>query len=147
MENELSKETLAAIQRGLDDVKAGRVTDGPEVFRQLKTDLYFESHVTLEPVFGDRLERLKEIAKQYSFRVADLVMQKNIADAGTPHEKDSFCTSRSKEWRVIESRTRYFVNALLSDGFKVYRYKIENTLVDSKIKDDMGLGVQGTHGA
>lgn len=144
MERELSEETLASIKRGLDDIKAGRVTDGPEVFRQLKTNLYFEAHVTLEPVFDTRLERLKEIAKQYHFRVADLVMQKNAADAGTPHGKDSFCTSRSKEWRVIESRTRYFVNALMSEGFKVYRYKIENTLVDSKITDAMALGVKGT---
>jgi hypothetical protein len=150
MENELSKETLEAIRRGLEDIKAGRVTEGPEVFRQIKTTtkyqtgLYFEAHVTLEPVFDDRLEFLRQVAKQYHFRVADLLMQKSASGEATPSQKDSFCTARSKEWRVIESRTRYFVNALRSRGFKVYRYKIENTIVDSKIHDEMELGVQGT---
>lgn len=147
---ELSQETIESIRRGLEDIKAGRVTDGPEVFKQIKTTtqyvtgLYFEAHVTLEPVFDDRLAFLKTIAQQYHFRVADLLMVKKAGDAGEPNAKDSFCTSRSKEWKIIESRTRYFVNALRSRGFKVYRYKIENTIVDSKIHDEMELGVEGT---
>lgn len=140
MQNEeLSQEALEAIRRGLEDVKAGCLFKQIKTTTKYQTGLYFEAHVTLEPVFEDRLEFLKAIAQQYHFRVADLLMQKSPSGEATPSQKDSFCTSRSKEWKIIESRTRYFVNALRSRGFKVYRYKIENTIMDSKIHDEMEI--------
>lgn len=42
---------------------------------QWRSALYFEAHVTIEPVFErKRLDKLTEIARRHHFRVADLLM-------------------------------------------------------------------------
>lgn len=99
------------------------------------TELYFESHVTIEPVFGDRLSELKCIATQQGFRVADLIMKKGVGETPTPNQEDTFCTGRSKDWNTMKGKTYLFVTILQECGFKVYRYKIENTLLDSRVED------------
>lgn len=77
--------------------------------------LYHESHVTIEPVFDERLERLKQLCNEHGFRVTDLLMQKRTA--------------------ALESRMFAFVAALRDEGFKVWRYKIEDVVLDSKVDD------------
>lgn len=39
---------------------------------------YYESHITIEPVFDDKLELASNIAIKYKFKVASLLMQKRI---------------------------------------------------------------------
>lgn len=97
------------------------------------SNLYYESHITIDPVFGQDLENFKKLCNDYDFRVAKLLMEK------TPSVKDSFCTSRSNLYTDIVSRTIDLVKDLQESGFKVRRYKIEDTLVDSKIKDKYEL--------
>ena len=94
------------------------------------SNLYYESHITIDPVFYDRLEEFKTIAARYNYRVTELLMVKE--DQST---KDSFCTSRSKNYTQITNDTISLVDMLQRKGFKVLRYKIEDTLVDSKIED------------
>ena len=101
------------------------------------TELYFESHVTVDPLKGLDLYRFKRVCDEYGFRVADLVMIKKGKDKKS--ERDSFCTTRGKNFVNIELRTMNLVNACKRQGIKVRRYKIENTLVDSKINDEYGL--------
>ena len=93
------------------------------------TNLYYESHITIDPVHEDELKTFKKLAAKYNFRVAKLLMEK------TPSTIDAFCTSHSKDYTQIVNDTICLVEALLGEGFHVRRYKIEDTLVDSKIED------------
>lgn len=103
----------------------------------MNSKLYYEAHITVEPVFGDRLEHFTKIARIFNFRVADLLMQKRKEDKPERSKFDTFCTSRSKSYAEIEANTLNMVDLLLSEGFKVYRYKIEDTILDSKIDDSV----------
>jgi len=134
----------------------------------LETQLYFEAHVTIEPVFDDPCEvcqgcgvvppgrectvcngegkltssdlgAVKQIAKSHGFKVADLLMQKRKADTQERSKDDTFCTARSKSYEDIHGRTVGLIVDLKSAGFKVWRYKIEDTVLDSKYSDVLGL--------
>ena len=91
------------------------------------TDLYFEAHVTTEPVSGGRLAALREVAGKFGFRVANLVMMR---DFDVPNDNDAFMTGRSDTYDGLEIRVLLLTNALRHAGFVVRRYKIENTLLD-----------------
>lgn len=97
--------------------------------------LYLESHITLEPVFNEDLDTVKEIVHTYGFKVADLLMQKRLEDKPERSKFDTFCTSRGKEWDKIHSNTIQCVDELLLRGFKVWRYKIEDTLLDIRLSE------------
>lgn len=99
-----------------------------------KTDLYFESHITIEPVFDERLEALKVIVENYGFKVADLLFKKRKEDTPIRSSYDTFCTSRDKDYNTILNNTMDCVSYLEYSEFKVWRYKIENTLVDVRTK-------------
>lgn len=102
------------------------------------TSLYFEAHVTLDPVFGNTREHAADIAKRHGFKLADLIMRKREGGPSVPHAEDTFMTARSVTWEDIRVRTIRVVEALRDSGFSVRRYKVENTLVDSKAKGGMG---------
>lgn len=94
------------------------------------TNLYYESHITIDPVYEDGLEKFKEISAKYNFTVTKLKTTSTI---------DAFCTSRSKDYTQVVNDTICLVEALLDNGFHVCRYKIEDTIVDSQIEDRYGL--------
>ncbi|MBI4120771.1 MAG: hypothetical protein HY457_00745 [Parcubacteria group bacterium] len=96
---------------------------------------YYEAHVTVEPIFGKRLEKFIELCKRYEFHVATLLMQKRKSDTPKRSKNDSFCTGRSISYSEIETRMLSLVDALRAAGFKVWRYKIESTLLDSRYDD------------
>jgi hypothetical protein len=100
---------------------------------------YYEAHVTIEPVFDGRLETAKLVAEGWKFKVADLLMKKREADTETRSSKDTFMTSHSKELEDITNRTIEVVRQLKLKGFKVWRYKIEDTVLDSRIQDELHL--------
>lgn len=101
----------------------------------MKSRLYYEAHVTLKPVPEEvRDGILREIAHINGFRVAKLLMQK-----GGPCTEDAFCTARDSDYETIRCRTVAMVQRLLSAGFTVRRYKIEDTLIDSKMGDEWDL--------
>lgn len=96
---------------------------------------YYEAHVTVEPVFDSDLERFKVICHDYKFRVANLLMQKRKEDTEERSKNDSFCTGRGISYTDIERRMMALVERLEKEGFKVWRYKIESTLLDSRYDD------------
>lgn len=97
--------------------------------------LYFEAHVTIEPVFDERLEEFKRVARAYGFVVADLFIQKKRLDTPERSNKDTFCTGRSKNLESILSDTKCLVADLKELNLEVWRWKIEDILVDVRLKD------------
>ncbi len=99
---------------------------------------YFESHVTLEPVLDEeRLVVLRAAAEGYGFHVATLLMQKRPADTPERSQNDSFCTARGVSYSDLHDQTVNFCRSLEEQGFKVWRYKIESTLLDSRYDDSI----------
>lgn len=100
--------------------------------RRGRSDLYYECHVTFEPVFGDQLERLREVCAEHQFRVADLLMRKRPRATAQRSRDDTFATGRSRDYEALVMRMAQLVRAAQTAGFKVWRYKIEDTLLDSR---------------
>lgn len=101
--------------------------------------LYYECHITIEPVFDDRLKYFKQLCRDYHFRVADLLMQKRQLDLPTRSQYDTFCTGRHIDKQVLMDRMVELIQLLSEQGFDVWRYKIEDTLIDSKHTDSLKL--------
>lgn len=95
--------------------------------------LYYEAHITVEPVFEERHARFVEVCRKYRFRVATLLMQKRKDDTPERSKDDSFCTGRDVMYDDLKGRTLDLVAALVRDGFKVWRYKIEAALLDEHV--------------
>ena len=105
----------------------------------MKSLLYYECHVTIEPVFDRRLDNCKRLCAVWGFNVADLLMQKRAEDSEERSKHDTFATSRGVDYDELQARMITLVMILQEHGFKVWRYKIEDTIVDSKIKDELNL--------
>lgn len=105
----------------------------------MKAKYYFESHITIEPVFGEQLEQIKEICKEFDFKVAELLMKKREDDTEERSKFDTFATGHGKDLDVIKYRTKTLAEKLISAGFKLWRYKIEDTLLDSRFEDTLNI--------
>ena len=66
------------------------------------------------------------ICAEFGFKVAKLTMEKG------PNQKDSFTTGRDKDIERLIDRTNKLLVSLLSNGFHVWRSKIENCIYDTK---------------
>jgi len=98
--------------------------------------LYYEVHVTIEPVIGSRLDEFKKLCKQWGFRVADLLMVKNRGTTAERSDKDQFCTGRfNTNGQAMHSMKRLVADLGLY-GFQVWRYKIEAVIFDKRVKHD-----------
>lgn len=91
------------------------------------TELYFETHITIDPVSEDQEVELKVQVSSFGFRVAELYMKKDERST-----LDSFMTTRGISYEDIHLRTMACIEFLIDKGYNVRRYKIENTLVDVK---------------
>jgi|SRR6478609_1449828 len=103
----------------------------------MTTSLYYESHVTFEPVFDERLELLRRLCDVNEFRVAELLMQKRPDDTPERSKYDTFCSGRDEDATKLTTRMLSLVASAQGMGFKVWRYKIENVILDSKIDDTL----------
>lgn len=92
------------------------------------TNLYFETHITIDPVDENQELLLKWLVAPYGFRVAELYMKK-----GGRSRLDSFMTTRGTNYEDVSSRTLQCVEELINEGYNVRRYKIENTLLDIRL--------------
>lgn len=99
------------------------------------TELYFECHVTIEPVFDEHLDIFKAICRKWGFRVAELLMKKRKDDTAERSQYDTFCTGRGKDYEDLHVRMMCVVCDSQAAGLKVWRYKIENTLIDVRLKE------------
>lgn len=95
---------------------------------------YYECHVTLEPVFDERLEQLQALAKQYGFQVAKLLLKRRASDTEKRSSKDSFCTYKCIEYVPTKIVMDNFVSVLRREGFQVWRQKIEAVVYDERTK-------------
>lgn len=98
--------------------------------------IYYECHITLAPVFGEELDRLKGITEFHRFKVADLLMQRHKHEKPELSKKDSFCTGRDVSYDTLFSRMMECSNAMTQNGFQVWRRKIEAVLWDEKFKKE-----------
>lgn len=105
----------------------------------MRAKLYYEAHVTIDPVFGEIRAHARQIATTYGFRLAKLIMRKHEADGETPAQDDTFMTGHAVESENIIARLKALVAHLHERGFKVRRYKIEDTILDSRSEDELGL--------
>ncbi len=95
---------------------------------------YYECHITIAPT--EDHAAVENIGKNYGFRMAKLLMEKDGRLA--PHNKDMFFSARSKSLLDIKTRMLDFLEMLQNYcEIPVYRYKIESTLIDSR--EDMFL--------
>jgi len=96
--------------------------------------LNYEAHITIEPIFDDeKRQNLNQILLSNGFRLAELLMKKRTDDTPERSQYDSFCTARSDSALELHDRTRACVKTLQDKGFTVYRYKLEETLIDVRI--------------
>lgn len=95
--------------------------------------LYYESHITIDPVFDERLAVLKEVAAFYGFHVADLILRKSRKDPEKPHQDDSFLTGRDKNRVHLEHRMDLLIEGLQDRDFVIRRKKIEAALIDERL--------------
>lgn len=104
--------------------------------------LYYEVHVTIEWSNDvlNQLDGLKILAKRHGFHMGDLLLMKREEQRS---HKDVFFTCRNERYVSAEKAMTDFCDALTGAGFSVIRYKIEDTLLDSKIDDKLGLLYRG----
>jgi len=97
--------------------------------------LYYEAHVTIEPVFDEDLLNFIFICKEHKFYVATLLMQKR-KDATEERSKcDSFCTSHGQDPNELKKRMFALLDDLKKESYQVWRYKIEIISLDSRYDD------------
>lgn len=94
---------------------------------------YYESHITIEPVFGSRLQMFKNICSVFSFKAADLLMQKDRKETAKRSAKDTFCTGRDKDFENLKNRMECLALHLRFENFQVWRCKIEAVLIDERV--------------
>lgn len=101
--------------------------------------LYLEAHITIEPVFDERRGQAARIASAHNFKLAELLMHKERKVSAERSDKDTFMTGHSRYRSDLFDRTRNLVSRLQEAGFQVWRYKIEDTLLDSRTNDVWNL--------
>jgi hypothetical protein len=90
---------------------------------------YYECHITIEPVEGDRLTSFSDHCKDYGFKVATLLMQKSLQRSTL----DSFTTGKDKDYYHLKDRMYDLIAVLRKSNFDIRRYKIEAIILDSKL--------------
>jgi hypothetical protein len=100
---------------------------------------YYECHITIAPVFDCRLEEAKDIASGHGFKVASLLMKKREIDQPTVSMYDTFMTGHSKDIVKLKQSMLLLISDLMSAGFTIYRYKIEDIIIDSRIHDEYSI--------
>lgn len=99
----------------------------------LPEPLYYESHITIEPVFDERLELFSLLCSKHRFKPAKLLFQKREHDTPERSTKDSFCTGHGKDYDGLKQRMELLVKDLKENNFKIWRQKIESVLYDFKM--------------
>lgn len=104
-----------------------------------KSDLYYECHITIDPVFGEERDRLARIIKPFKFKLAKLVMKKSKGDEYKDSQLDTFMTGHGKYYSKLKVRMVNCIEVAKIEGYNIRRYKIEDTIIDSKHEDLLEL--------
>lgn len=66
-------------------------------------------------------------------------MQKRENDTVERSKNDTFITGHSTFYHEIEERMRHLLTSLKLSKFKIWRYKIEQVVIDSRTSDDYNI--------
>lgn len=94
--------------------------------------LPFECHITVEPVFDERLELFDNLCKPFQFKAAKLFMQKSRQETPERSNKDTFATGHTKTYEEALEKIMNLKNILIQHGYKVWRCKIEQIILDER---------------
>lgn len=103
---------------------------GTLVDRSDTAELYFEAHITLDPVPESERAEVEAMVRRYGFKLAKLLM-----DKGVPSQIDTLMTGHSRSLKQLSGDMRSAIAAVQHSGRVVRRYKIEDTVLDSWHKD------------
>lgn len=96
--------------------------------------LYFEAHITIDPVPEEGRDAVQALGMPWGFRLAKLLMQK-----GEPSNIDTFMTAHGRDLDDMRRRVTGMVIDLQRTGYTVRRYKVEDTIFDSRTHDELRL--------
>lgn len=94
----------------------------------LPEPMYYECHVTVDPLEGSRKHVFQVICEDNTFKPAKLLMQKTLEESNL----DAFCTAKNKDFNKLKQHMEKLLKHLTEYDFVVRRYKIEAILLDSK---------------
>lgn len=86
------------------------------------SELYFEAHVTIEPLADGRHDKAAALAKLYNFKL-----------------ENTSLVGHGQEYYALENRMAKLIQHLRKEGLQVWCYKIEDTIIDSRSKDVLNL--------
>lgn len=100
----------------------------------------YETHITIEPVLDEtKLAAIREAVRPLGFRVADLLMAKRAEDTPERSRFDTFLTGHTTDYMHACRNCREVVSVVQGMGYKVWRYKIEEIILDSRVIDLWGI--------
>lgn len=107
----------------------------------MEARIYYEAHVTIEPLNDLTRPAVQTLCDRHGFKIAEFLMQR--ADSAAPdvpaNDPNSFVSCRETNKTTMIRRITYLVLDLRKAGIEVRRYKMEDTLVDSRHGDEWGL--------
>jgi len=103
------------------------------------SDLYYDCHVTIDPVFDESRDILRELIHPFGFKLAKLAMKKSKGGSWEDSKLDTFFTAHGKNYSDLQQRMVDCIRTVKSNGYAVRRYKIENTIIDSRGEDILRL--------
>ena len=105
-----------------------------------KSDLYYECHITIDPIFGSRRQELEKLVGMFDFKLAKLVMFKGPEKQDwKDSQKDTFFTAHDHYYSRLQQRMVDCIRIIQEAGYVVRRYKIEDTIIDSRTTDILAL--------
>lgn len=104
----------------------------------LSDHMYYEAHITCEPMFDEHEhERFRQLCIEAHAKPAALFLRGRSRDTLQRSDIDSFATIRTTDLDMMYELLKACVRHLQNNGVKVWRYKVEKTLIDSKYGDDV----------
>jgi hypothetical protein len=97
-----------------------------------KAKLYFESHITVERADLSRWQTFESISWVKDWKPSRFDQD----DVDGYHDK-WFLSARDQDLETLKGRIKDTIDSLTSVGFEVIRWKIEDTVMDSKYGDTL----------
>lgn len=100
----------------------------------------YECYVTLAATSADRMLAAKILAEQHAFEIHwPGHRDRRAAPTATHSVDDSFMVGTGADQRELTGRMGALIKALQASGVPVYRYKIEQVILDSRRCDLLEL--------
>lgn len=97
--------------------------------------LYYECHITIDPIFEEERDKLQNLINPYKFKLANLLMQKRKDDLPELSKYDTFMTAHDKTELGMFNNMKEILKVLKLHGYVIRRYKIEKIIIDSRTND------------